>query len=179
MPTRSQLLICVFLIPAATILHAQNSATETNLQQANAAFHAGYAAASSGDLATARQEFESAVQLAPQVEEGHSALGAILYKLGEYASAIPELETALRLKPEDQAAQENLALSYMQTGAYQKALPIFEQLDNQPSQPLSADLLASYARALAATQQLPAAIRKTQAAITAAPQSAPLYDQLG
>src|SRR5271156_2153144 len=94
-----------------------------------------------------------AVQLAPQVEEGHSALGAVLYKLGDYAAAISELETALQLKSEDRAAQENLALAYTQGGAYQKSLPIFEHMESDASQPLSPDLLASYARALAGTQQ--------------------------
>ncbi len=181
MRSPAPLLICASLFASAPIVHAQSdNASATNLDRANAAFHAGYAAASQGDLATARQQFQYAVQLAPQVEEGHSALGAVLYRLGDYSNAIPELETAVHLKPEDQAAQENLAMAYAQTGAYQKALPIFEHLESdQGLQPLSANLLTSYARALAATQQLPAAIRETQAAINAAPQSALLYDQLG
>src|SRR5277367_5458757 len=131
MPSSAQLLICASLFAAVAIVQAQsNTHAQTTLEQANAAFHAGYAAASAGDLATARQQFQHAVQLAPEVEEGHSALGAVLYQLGDYANAIPELETAVRLKPEDQAAQENLAMAYAQTGAYQKALPIFERLDN-------------------------------------------------
>jgi tetratricopeptide (TPR) repeat protein len=62
------------------------------LQQADAAFRAGYTAASNGDLAAARQQFQRAVQLAPQIEEGHSALGAVLYQQGDYNDAIRELE---------------------------------------------------------------------------------------
>ncbi len=176
----SQLLVCASLLVASAFASAQKPLSpEQRLQEANAAFHAGYAAASNGDLNTARQQFQRAVQLAPQVEEGHSALGAVLYKLGDYAGAIGELETAQRLKTEDQSARENLALAYTQTGAYEKALPIFEHMDSNTSQPLSPDLLAAYARALTATQQYSAAIRETKAAIAAAPQTAALYDQLG
>src|SRR5581483_2173198 len=165
-------LTCVLLLASAAL------AQRTNLQQANEAFHAGYAAASNGDLATARQQFQRVVQLAPQIEEGHSALGAVLCQLGEYPAAITQLEAALKLKPADQAAQQNLALAYAQTGAWQKALPIFENLEKSQAA-LSPDLLAAYARALASAQQFSAAIRETKAAIAAAPQNAMLYDQLG
>src|SRR5215475_6833191 len=168
MPSPSQLFVYLALLTSTVIAQSQNSrATEKDLQQANAAFHAGYSAASNGDLITARQQFQRVVQLAPQVEEGHSALGAVLYKLGSYADAIKELETAVKMKPEDRSAQENLASAYVHTAAYQKALPIFEHLDTQSSQPLSSDLLVSYSRALAETDRLPAAIRKTRSAIAA------------
>src|SRR5215472_2384797 len=145
MASLPRILVCASLLAVSAIVCAQNRHdNQTSLQQATAAFHAGYAAASTGDLNTARKEFQRAVQLAPQVEEGHSALGAILCKLADYPSAISELETALRLKPEDRAAQENLAQAYTQTGAYQKALPIFERLESDASQPLSPDLFGSY-----------------------------------
>src|ERR1700733_4186366 len=69
------------------------------LQEADAAFRAGYAAMQAGKLDEARQRFADAVRLAPQIPEAHLALGAILSQLGRPEEAIPELEAALKLKP--------------------------------------------------------------------------------
>src|SRR5271156_2153145 len=56
MPSPSQLLSFACLLASSAIVLAQNPHdTETSLQQANIAFHAGYAAASNGDLDTARR----------------------------------------------------------------------------------------------------------------------------
>lgn len=69
------------------------------MEKADAAFHAGYAALSNNDLAEARVEFQKVVKLVPQIEEGHSALGAVLLHLSAYPEAMAELKTALRLEP--------------------------------------------------------------------------------
>ena len=71
------------------------------LKQADAAFHAGYAALQAGNLDLARTQFAEASRLAPQIPEGHEALGTVLVELGKPADAIPELQTALSLKPGD------------------------------------------------------------------------------
>ena len=171
-----------FIFLCAPWLAASMAFTQTDpssMKQADAAFHAGYAAASNGDLTTARQQFQRVVQLAPQIEEGHSALGGVLYQLGDYPGAMKELEKALSLKPRDRSAQENLALAYTDAGNPQKALPYFAALEDDTSQPASPDVLAAHARALAATQQIPAAIQKMQEALAASPQNALLFDQLG
>jgi protein O-GlcNAc transferase len=169
--------IAVFTMPAFGAQAAQTVPSD-QLQQADAAFRAGYAAAASGDLANARSNFEQAVKLAPNVEEGHSALGAVLYQLNAYPQAIDELNKALSIKPEDRAALENLAMSYEDAGDFKNALAAFARL-SADSGPLPPDLLAGYARAEAAAGQYPAAIARMQDAIAASPKAAPFYDQLG
>jgi protein O-GlcNAc transferase len=148
------------------------------LQRADAAFHAGYEAAGKGDLLTARQDFEDAVKLAPDVEEGHSALGAVLYQLGAYREAIEELNLALGIKRDDQSALENLAMSYVQTADLKDALGIFDKLPADSS-PLPPDLLAAYARAEAGSGEYAAAATHLQEAIAATSKPAELYDELG
>jgi protein O-GlcNAc transferase len=82
------------------------------LQRADAAFRAGYAAMQAGKLEDARRDFAEVVTLAPQLPEGHVALGAILVQLGKPEEAIPELEKALVLKPGDSATEANLATAH-------------------------------------------------------------------
>src|SRR5580693_8685372 len=127
MPLRLLFFLCAPWLVAST---AFTQTGASSVQEADAAFHAGYAAASNGDLATARQQFQRVVQLAPQIEEGHSALGGVLYQLGDYPGAMKELEKALSLKPRDRSAQENLALAYTDAGNPQKALPYFAALED-------------------------------------------------
>jgi protein O-GlcNAc transferase len=157
---------------------AMQSAPTNQLQQADAAFRAGYAAAVSGDLQAARSSFEQAVKLAPNVEEGHSALGAVLYQLSAYPEAIRELSKALDLKADDLSALENLAMAYTQVGDFKSAIPLFEKLSADPSS-LPPDIIAAYARAEAASGAYSSAIARMQDAIAASPKNASLYDQLG
>jgi protein O-GlcNAc transferase len=148
------------------------------LQRADTAFRAGYDAAARGDLATARTDFELTVKLAPDVEEGHSALGAVLYQINAYPQAIDELGKALSIKADDQTALENLAMSYTQVGDFKNALAVFDKLSANSS-PLAPDLLAGYARAEAANAEYSAAIARMHDAIAASPSNALLHDQLG
>ena len=105
----------------ANFATAQQSATpsvasKSALQQADAAFHAGYAAMQAGRLEEARKDFAETVKLAPQLPEAHVALGAILAELGRSEEAIPEFKKALELKPGDDAAEANLAIAYEAIG---------------------------------------------------------------
>ena len=83
-----------------------------NLQRANQAFHAGYAALKAQHLEAARMDFARVVKLAPELPEGHMALGAVLVQLGDANEAIPELKRALAMKPEDAGVRSNLARAY-------------------------------------------------------------------
>jgi protein O-GlcNAc transferase len=156
-------------------------------EEAQEAYRAGSTAAMNNDLKTAEAELEKVVRLVPQIEEGHSALGAVLVRLGKFSQAMKELETALALKPGDVSAQASLAWAYEQTGAYTKAIVLFKQVEaeaRQKSGPTSsgvppADVLEAYARALAATDQLPEAIAKMNTAVAASPQNTELHDGLG
>ena len=67
------------LLPSVTgLLWAQGDAVA---RRADADFHAGYADLVANRLEDARTEFEKVVSLEPRVEEGHSALGAVLLQL--------------------------------------------------------------------------------------------------
>src|SRR5271170_1061538 len=82
------------------------------LKRADAAFRAGYAALQAGKLEQARVQFAESVRLAPQIPEGHEALGEVLFELDKPAEAASELEIALQLKPGDQGIEANLAQAY-------------------------------------------------------------------
>jgi Flp pilus assembly protein TadD len=103
-------------------------------------------------------------------------------RLGRTTEGIRELEKALTIQPNDSSAQLNLALAYGQNGQVAKALPWFAKLDaasraNGHTQPPY--VLAAYARALAATQQISAAMAKMKEAIAGDPHNAELHDELG
>lgn len=162
------------VVPAAMPQNAQTA----DLQRADAAFHDGYAAVANGDLAAAHSDFQIVVQLAPNLEEGHSALGAVLYQQKAYGEAVVELTKALTIKPDDRAAAENLAMCYVETADFKDALALFQKLSSDSSS-LVPDLLAGYARAEAATGQYAPAIAHMQAAVSASPGNAVFADALG
>lgn len=172
--------LCALSLTAALSFAAQLQQTDEHdrLQRADTAFRAGYDAAAKGDLATARTDFELAVKLAPDVEEGHSALGAVLYQLNAYPQAIDELSKALSIKADDRTALENLAMSYSQAGDFKNALGAFDKLSADGPR-MDPDLLASYGRAEAANGDYAAAAARMQEAIAASPRNALLDDQLG
>ena len=164
------------------------SASQADInQEAQAAYQAGTAAAANNDLKTAEAQFATVVRLVPQIEEGHSALGTVLLRLGRLPQAIKELEQAHRLKPGDVSVETYLALAYEQTGAYQKAMVLFREVEVVAHQQPAADpahvlpwyVLSAYARSLAATGQLPAAIARMKVAVVESPRSAELRDALG
>ena len=167
---------------------ASSSASQAGInEEAQAAYRAGTAATANNDFKTAEVQFEKVVRLVPQIEEGHSALGAVLMRLGKLPEAIKELEKAHELKPGDASVQTNLALAYEQTGANKKAIVLFKSIDDAVQRKsasgsttaLPSYVLAAYARSLAATGQLPEATAKMKAAVAASPQSAELHDSLG
>jgi protein O-GlcNAc transferase len=193
---------CCLLAPCALLLlfslsaakpsfPGQSASSSSSLahlnEEAQAAYRAGSAAAAGKDFTTAEAEFEKVVRLVPQIEEGHSALGVVLMQLGKLPQAIKELKKAIALKPSDVSAATNLALAYQQTGDNKKAVVLFKNVETAAQRPptsnsssiLPSYVLAAYARALAATGQLPSATAKMKAAIAAAPQSPDLMDALG
>lgn len=69
---------------------------------------------SRNDLNAAQAAFEKIVRLAPSAEQRHSALGAVLVRLGRTTEGILKLGKALTIQPSDSSAQLNLALAYGQ-----------------------------------------------------------------
>jgi protein O-GlcNAc transferase len=175
-------LITGFLLSALVFPLGHAQEPSPGLKQADADYRAGVAALSGNDLNTALADFEKVVHLAPAAEPGHSALGAVLLRLGRTAEGIRELEKALAIQSSDSSAQLNLALAYEQTGQSAKALPWFAKLEtasHTEKKTLPAPVLASYARALGAARQFPAAVTKMKEALAADPQNAELHDELG
>jgi protein O-GlcNAc transferase len=152
------------------------------LRKADAAYRAGQAALAQKDLSTAQADFEQVVQFAPQAEEGHSALGAVLVSRGHIKEGIRELEKALAIKATDSTAQMNLAMAYVRIGSPGKAIPLFSRLEagaHTQSRPLPSYVLAAYARALAETQKVGPAVTKMKAALATDSQNPELHDELG
>jgi protein O-GlcNAc transferase len=161
--------------------NASSQEVPESLKQADAAYKSGQAALARRDLQAARVEFAKVVRLAPQAEQGHSALGAVLVSLGERAMGIRELERALAIQPGDGSAQMNLALAYEQSGAGAKALPLFAKAEagaRSAGKVLPPYALAAYARALSGTQP-EMAVAKMKAAIAGEASNAVLHDELG
>jgi protein O-GlcNAc transferase len=167
-------------IAASRIAFAQEPSTA--LRRADAAYRAGQAALAQKDLIAAQADFEQVVQLAPQAEQGHSALGAVLVSRGNPKEGIHELEKALAIKATDSTAQMNLAMAYEQIGLPEKAVPLFSKLEvaaRLQGHTLPSYVLAAYARSLAATQKTGPAIMQMKAAIATDKQNAALHDELG
>ena len=119
-----------FVLAASLAVASAGQAQEASasLKQADADYRAGVAALNRNDLKTAQTDFANVVRLAPSAEQGHSALGAVLVRLGHASEGIRELEKALAMNPSDSSAQLNLALTYQQSGQSGKALPLFAKL---------------------------------------------------
>ncbi len=181
---RSCILFCILAACQALVV-AQSPAPQEpdTLNRADAAFHAGYAAMQTGNLEQARVQFALAASLAPQIPEGHEALGEVLMELDKPTDAIPELEAALQLRPGDQGMEANLGLAYAKAGQPEKAIPQFSAAflaSQQPgAQPVDADFCQAYARALAATGKQDDAIRMFQAAVDRGVATASIFDAIG
>jgi len=153
-----------------------------SLKQADADYRAGADAMAHNDLNTALDDFQKVVRLAPAAEQGHSALGAVLVRMGRTNEGIRELEKALVIQPGDTIAQMNLAGAYEQSGQAAKALPWFQKLEagsRTGKQELTPAVLASYARALAGTGQIRPAITRMKEAAARDPRNVEMQDELG
>jgi protein O-GlcNAc transferase len=174
----AQLLVMGLAVTCA----ARAQEPSANLKQADTDYRAGVAALARNDLSAALKDFQNVVRLAPAAEQGHSALGAVLVRLGRANEGMHELERALAIQPGDLTAQLNLALAYEQLGQSAKALPLFAKLEAAAHDGrfvrTPADL-ASYARALAATGQLRAATAKMKEALGRDPRNPDLQNDLG
>lgn len=177
-----RLITSVLLSSFATSGHLQAQQISDALRRADADYRAGVAALNGGDLNTAQAKFESVVRLEPRLEQGHSALGAVLVREGQWQAGIRELEKALSLQPVDQAAQLNLALAYAETKAYAKAIPLFAKAEataRAHGSSLPAQMLPLYAQSLAATGHSQAAIAHLKEAAARGGSSARIYDDIG
>jgi protein O-GlcNAc transferase len=169
------------LLSTPAVAQASN-AERAAAKQADAAFRAGYTAASAGDLEKARRSFAEVVRLEPKIPEGHAALGSVLLNLGRPSEATVELKRGLALKPSDANMKMNLALAEVRAGQSGEALPLFKELSGEISvqgDALPPEVEIAYAQALTEAGQRPMALERLRAAVAAAPNSAALHDALG
>jgi tetratricopeptide (TPR) repeat protein len=153
-----------------------------SLKQADADYRAGADAVAHNDLNAAQDDFQKVVRLEPGVAQGHSALGAVLVRLGRLNEGIHELERALAIQPGDASAQLNLAVAYEQSGQAAKAVLLFQKLETAArngKQELTPATLASYGRALAGTGQIKPAIARMKEAVARDPRTVEYEDELG
>lgn len=153
-----------------------------SLKQADADYREGVAALNRNDLKAAQAKLEEAVRLAPSAEQGHGALGAVLEREGQITAAIAEFQRALAIKPGDAAIELHLAAAYERAGEPAKAVPLYSRVvaaAQAQKQPVAAAVMASYARALAATGQGAAAIERMKEAVSLQPGNAQQRDDLG
>src|SRR5579875_1589921 len=113
----------VALAVAALCGHCFAQESYARLKQADDAYRAGQAALARRDLTAAQSDFAEVVRLAPQAEQGHSALGAVMVSRGQLIAGIDELQKALAIQPNDYTAQLNLAMAYVQADSPRRALP--------------------------------------------------------
>lgn len=145
-------------------------------------YQAGSAAVARNDLETALTDFQEAVHLNPSSGQLHSALGFVLLKMGKFQESVPEFEEALKKTPSDTIAGSNLAGAYEQLGQPYKEVAVLAKLENAArtqKRALPGNLYVMFARALAATHQVPAAITQMRRAVVITPRDAGLLDNLG
>jgi TolB-like protein/tetratricopeptide (TPR) repeat protein len=75
-------------------------------------------------LQSAYESARRAIELQPDLADGHRALGGAHLGAGRFAEAIPALEKAIELNPSDAAGMNNLGLSFGMTGAWDRALAV-------------------------------------------------------
>lgn len=76
-----------------------------------------------GDLASARQHFEAALRVRPDLVKVHNNLGNLLRDQRQYEDAITHYRRALELKPDYADAHNNLGSLLRQQGRAAEALP--------------------------------------------------------
>jgi tetratricopeptide (TPR) repeat protein len=153
-PSRASLVLHLALVWAVAAAPASPQDVKPGSPEAilaaNVAFQRGAKASAEGLLDEARAQFAEVVRLAPQIPDGHDALGSVLIALGRPAEAVTELDTAARLKPGDPIIEGDLARAYTAANQPAKAIPLFTEALKLIKEPEDARFYDSYARALAA-----------------------------
>ena len=175
---------CVaLLLMHGSVAQAPSRKETQAIKKAETAFHAGYAAQQKGDLEAARAQFAKAARLAPQIPEGHEALGTVLVELGRPKEAVPEFEAAAKLKPGNEGIEADLAVALAQAGEAASAIPHFEaalRWSKEPGQTqVNPAFYEVYARALAATGEPDRAADAFASAETLTGPRADLDDEIG
>lgn len=80
-----------------------------------------------GDPASAQQDYQIAVNLAPDDAELRNALAWTSYKMGDYETGLPHAERAVELEPENFHILDTLANLHAGLGDHDLAMTLFER----------------------------------------------------
>jgi tetratricopeptide (TPR) repeat protein len=80
-----------------------------------------------GNMESAQQAFELAVEINPTLSESHANLGNVYLKKGQVAQAIREYQAALNINPKDPKTHNNLGNAYMQQDSLGYAIAEYRQ----------------------------------------------------
>lgn len=80
-----------------------------------------------GDMESALQAFERAVEINPTLSESRANLGNIYLKKGQVRQAVREYLEALRINPKDPKTHNNLGNAYTQQGSFGYAVSEYQQ----------------------------------------------------
>jgi tetratricopeptide (TPR) repeat protein len=100
----------------------------------------------SGNLSSAINNLQHAIQLSPANADAHFSIGSLFVAKGELTTAISSYQKALQIKPDFVAAYHNMGVSQIQLGQLSESIKTFKNaLDFAPN---SADLHCSLGAAL-------------------------------
>jgi len=135
----------------------QALADEQKQREARDELRRGVRAGEAGDIETARQALEHAIQLDPVLQDAHFNLGIAYWRLGRKEEAIRAMQEAARLNPADGDAQMRLGNWLYETGRAAEAVERFERVAT--IQPDSAAIWRRLGEVYAAAGKYDAAVR--------------------
>jgi len=174
--------VCSAVLVALPLVgqEANGTIAPDRIASVDAAMRTGIAAANANDLAAARNDFAHAVELAPEIEATHAALGSVLLAQGDLKAADTELLRAHQLDPGDSSATVNLGRVESLLGEASDAVPLFEGVLAAPDPPtLSADETIAFAKSLSAVNRGAEAEVQLEDTLRRTPDFAPLHAALG
>ena len=128
------------------------------------------------DIDKARQQFETAIRLRPDVAETYSNLSGALAQLGRTQDALTAVNAALKLDPFSPEANNNLGILLAQGGHLDDAINRFKMALHR--HPTYVDAHNNLGNALLLTGHIPEAIEQFQLALQTDPYNLNAHDNL-
>ncbi len=118
--------LVVGLIAVGAISWGQIGPSPT--QQAQSWLKYGVEQAQQGDVLSAIEALQRAIQLDPGLQSAYYNLGLVLYQAGQPSPAAHYFQEALKLSPSDLQARRGLGLAYVAQAEYSRAAQVFRGL---------------------------------------------------